>query len=105
MQVPYEHKLVDPQNKPEDFKALYASIVHNTDDSAKVPIIVGGRLYSRVCTESPPFSASLNGERAWQALLQVYALEASYALHTSLIEPTQGLPLPLQMARIRSQSR
>jgi hypothetical protein len=43
VQVPYEHKLVDPQNKPEDFKALYASIVHNTDDSAKVPIIVGGR--------------------------------------------------------------
>lgn len=40
-QVPYEHTLVDPANKPQDFKDLYASIVHNTDDSAKVPIIVG----------------------------------------------------------------
>lgn len=39
--LPYEHKLVDPENKPEDFKALYASIVQNTDDSAKVPIIIG----------------------------------------------------------------
>ena len=41
VQIPYTHKLVDPQNKPEDFKALYASIVANTDDSAKVPVIVG----------------------------------------------------------------
>ena len=41
LQIPYTHKLVDPQNKPEDFKALYASIVANTDDSAKVPVIVG----------------------------------------------------------------
>ena len=43
LQIPYTHKLVDPQNKPEDFKALYASIVANTDDSAKVPVIVGTR--------------------------------------------------------------
>jgi glutathione S-transferase len=45
VQIPYTHKLVDPQNKPEDFKALYASIVANTDDSAKVPVIIGVRAH------------------------------------------------------------
>lgn len=43
--VPYDHKLADPQNKPKEFTDLYASIVQNTDDSAKVPTIIG------VCSE------------------------------------------------------
>eukprot|EP00884_Botryococcus_braunii_P010703 jgi/Botrbrau1/19634/Bobra.0003s0004.1 len=40
--IPYKHILVDPQNKPEDFKQLYASIIGNDFDSAKVPTIVDG---------------------------------------------------------------
>jgi hypothetical protein len=47
--LPYDHKLVDPENKPEDFKDLYASIVQNTDDSAKVPIIIGEFTSSHLC--------------------------------------------------------
>ena len=39
--VPYDHKLADPTNKPKEFTDLYASIVQNTDDSAKVPTIIG----------------------------------------------------------------
>jgi hypothetical protein len=42
--IPYKHILVDPQNKPEDFKQLYASIVGNDYDSAKVPTIIGNWL-------------------------------------------------------------
>lgn len=34
-------RLIDVQNKAEDFKALYASIVQNTDDPPKVPTIIG----------------------------------------------------------------
>lgn len=39
--VPYQTTLIDAANKAEDFKALYASIVQNTDDPAKVPTIIG----------------------------------------------------------------
>ncbi|KAK9917722.1 hypothetical protein WJX75_007518 [Coccomyxa subellipsoidea] len=42
--VPYDHKLADPQNKPKEFTDLYASIVQNTDDSAKVPTIIDGEI-------------------------------------------------------------
>lgn len=41
--VPYDHKLADPANKPKEFTDLYASIVQNTDDSAKVPTIIGAQ--------------------------------------------------------------
>ncbi|BDA48821.1 probable glutathione S-transferase U26 [Coccomyxa sp. Obi] len=40
--VPYDHKLADPANKPKEFTDLYASIVQNTEDSAKVPTIIDG---------------------------------------------------------------
>ncbi|KAK9917323.1 hypothetical protein WJX75_003132 [Coccomyxa subellipsoidea] len=40
--VPYQTTLIDAANKAEDFKALYASIVQNTDDPAKVPTIIDG---------------------------------------------------------------
>lgn len=39
--MPYQTTLIDAANKAEDFKALYASIVQNTDDPAKVPTIIG----------------------------------------------------------------
>ncbi|EIE18169.1 glutathione S-transferase [Coccomyxa subellipsoidea C-169] len=38
----YTTTLIDATNKAEDFKVLYASIVQNTEDPAKVPTIVDG---------------------------------------------------------------
>jgi hypothetical protein len=51
--IPYKHVLVDPANKPEEFKELYASIVGNDFDNAKVPTIVG---VSCACNLSPVLS-------------------------------------------------
>lgn len=41
-QLPFEYRKVNLQDKPEDFKALYASINPDPDASAKVPIIIDG---------------------------------------------------------------
>ncbi|CAL8463312.1 g2846 [Coccomyxa elongata] len=42
LDLPYKTTLIDATNKAEDFKQLYASIVQNTDDPAKVPTIIDG---------------------------------------------------------------
>ncbi len=41
LELAYTTTLIDATNKAEDFKVLYASIVQNTEDPAKVPTIVG----------------------------------------------------------------
>lgn len=49
--VEFEHKIVDLQNKPEDFVALYASLHPDPTARAKVPIL-------EHCTDLSPSSSS-----------------------------------------------
>ncbi|EIE18172.1 glutathione S-transferase [Coccomyxa subellipsoidea C-169] len=76
--IPYEHKLADPANKPKEFTDLYASIVQNTDDSAKVPTIIDG------------------DEKLTESLVVVEYLDAKYGGDTPIIPRD-----PAQLAKVK----